>query len=116
MTRTVDWTRREESVLFGDARRVVVDGGEGLLAMRLNGRRGSMPIHMRSSTGNSPFAKIRWRRNTCTWPDRRSTARVSACVEDLRALLAETGKDPEQSTTSCCTRPTCASWRRSAAG
>jgi len=96
MTRIVDWTRREECVLFGDgAGAVVVDGGEGLIAMRLTTRGDSSLLYMRAATGNSPFAA------NPVEPDYLHMAgqevyrfAVNACAEDLRALLREAGLGP----------------------
>ncbi len=96
MSHAVDWTRREECVLFGDAAAaVLVDGGEGLLAMRLTARGGSMPLFMRASTGNSPFEASPVEQDYLHMAGQEVYRfAVSACVEDLRALLAETGRGP----------------------
>ena len=95
MTHIVDWTRREECVLFGDgAGAVVVDGGEGLLAMRLTTRGDNKPLFMRASTGNSPFET-----NPAQQDFLHMTGQevyrfaVSACVEDLRLILSKAGID-----------------------
>ena len=96
MSHIVDWTRREECVLFGDgAGAVVVDGGEGLLSTRLTANGGSMPLYMRATTGNSPFEA------SPTGQDYLHMAgqevyrfAVSASAEDIRALLTENGMEP----------------------
>jgi 3-oxoacyl-[acyl-carrier-protein] synthase-3 len=96
MSHIVDWTRREECVLFGDgAGAVVVDGGEGLLSTRLTASGNSAPLNMRAATGNSPF-----QRNPVSQEYLRMAGQevyrfaVSASAEDIRALLAESGLEP----------------------
>ena len=93
MSRIVNWTRREESVLFGDgAGAVVVDGGEGLLAMRLTARGESMPLFMRASTGNSPFEVSPFAQDFLHMAGQEVYRfAVSACIEDLRAILSQAG-------------------------
>ena len=93
MSRIVNWTRREESVLFGDgAGAVVVDGGEGLLAMRLTARGESMPLFMRASTGNSPFEVSPVAQDFLHMAGQEVYRfAVSACIEDLRAILSQAG-------------------------
>jgi 3-oxoacyl-[acyl-carrier-protein] synthase-3 len=94
MSHIVDWTRREECVLFGDgAGAVVLDGGEGLLAMRLTARGESMPLFMRASTGNSPFEDNPVAQDYLHMAGQEVYRfAVGACVEDLRALLSQTGQ------------------------
>lgn len=93
MSRIVDWTRREESVLFGDgAGAAVVDGGEGLLASRLTTRTESMPLHVRASTGNSPFETNPIAQDFLHMAGQEVYRfAVSACVEDLREVLSGAG-------------------------
>ena len=98
MTRLVDWTRRETCVLFGDgAGAVVVDGGEGLMAMRLTTRTETMPLFMRASTGNSPFIKETVERDYLHMAGQEVYRfAVSACVEDLRVLMDQAGLNAGQ--------------------
>lgn len=98
MTRIVDWTRREESVLFGDgAGAVVVDGGEGLLAMRLTTRGDSALLHMRASDGNSPFIPNLTAQDYLHMSGQEVYRfAVGTCVEDLRSILAQTGLQPDE--------------------
>lgn len=93
MSHIVNWTRREECVLFGDgAGAVVVDGGEGLLAMRLTANGGTMPLYMRSSTGNSPFETHPYAQDFLHMAGQEVYRfAVNACVEDLRAILTQAG-------------------------
>lgn len=93
MSRIVDWTRREASVLFGDgAGAAVVDGGEGLLATRLTTRGESMPLYVRASTGNSPFEANPTQQDFLHMAGQEVYRfAVSACVEDLRAILSQAG-------------------------
>ncbi len=93
MSHIVNWTRREECVLFGDgAGAVVVDGGEGLLAMRLTANGGAMPLYMRSSTGNSPFETQPFAQDFLHMAGQEVYRfAVNACVEDLRAILSHAG-------------------------
>ena len=93
MSRIVDWTRRETSVLFGDgAGAVVVDGGEGLLSIRLTTRGDSEILHMRAPTGNSPFEGNPAGQDFLHMAGQEVYRfAVGACVEDLRALMGETG-------------------------
>jgi 3-oxoacyl-[acyl-carrier-protein] synthase-3 len=93
MSHIADWTRREECVLFGDgAGAVVVDGGEGLLAMRLTTRGDSALLHMRASTGNSPFETHPAQQDFLHMAGQEVYRfAVSACVEDLRAILSQAG-------------------------
>lgn len=93
MSRIVDWTRRETSVLFGDgAGAVVVDGGEGLLAIRLATRGDSEILHMRAPTGNSPFEGNPVGQDFLHMAGQEVYRfAVGACMEDLRALMGETG-------------------------
>lgn len=93
MSHIVNWTRREECVLFGDgAGAVVVDGGEGLLAMRLTANGGTMPLYMRSSTGNSPFETHPTQQDFLHMAGQEVYRfAVNACVEDLRAILTQAG-------------------------
>jgi 3-oxoacyl-[acyl-carrier-protein] synthase-3 len=93
MTRIVDWMRREECVLFGDgAGAVVVDGGEGLLAMRLTTRGDSKVLYMRASTGNSPFETHPIAQDFLHMAGQEVYRfAVSACMEDLRTILAQAG-------------------------
>jgi len=96
MSHIVDWTRREECVLFGDAAAAaLVDGGEGLMAVRLTARGGSMPLFMRASTGNSPFDASPVGQDYLHMAGQEVYRfAVSACVEDLRTLLGEAGLAP----------------------
>jgi 3-oxoacyl-[acyl-carrier-protein] synthase-3 len=98
MSRLVDWTRRETCVLFGDgAAAVVVDGADGLMAMRLTTRGDQTLLRMSASTGNSPFADTKIERDFLYMAGQEVYRfAVSACVEDLRALLAETGLEADQ--------------------
>jgi 3-oxoacyl-[acyl-carrier-protein] synthase-3 len=93
MSRIVDWTRREESVLFGDgAGAVVVDGGEGILAMRLTTRGDNALLYMRAADGNSPFIRNPVDKDYLHMAGQEVYRfAVGACVEDLRAILSETG-------------------------
>ena len=97
MSRLVDWTRREECVLFGDgAGAALVDGGEGLLAMRLTTRGDTALLHMRASGLNSPFETNPAEKDYLHMAGQEVYRfAVGACVEDLRAILAETGLNPE---------------------
>ncbi len=93
MSHIANWTRREEGVLFGDgAGAVVVDGEEGLLAMRLTTRGDSVVLHMRASTGNSPFEENPAAQDFLHMAGQEVYRfAVGSCTEDLRTLLEQTG-------------------------
>lgn len=58
MSSTVDWTKREVSVLFGDgAGAVVIEGGDDLLSISINAFGKAEPLYMRRPKGNCPFVK-----------------------------------------------------------
>lgn len=96
MSHIVDWTRREECVLFGDgAGAVVVDGGEGLLSTRLTANGNSAPLYMRAATGNSPFQSNPVSNEYLHMAGQEVYRfAVSASAEDIRALLSENGMEP----------------------
>ena len=58
MSQLCDWTDRSTCVLFGDgAGAVVVDGGEGLLSIRLTAAQDQPILFIQPSPGNCPFSK-----------------------------------------------------------
>ena len=58
MTRLCDWEDRATSVLFGDgAGAVVLDGGEGMLSLRLTTAEDREMLFIQPSPGNSPFSQ-----------------------------------------------------------
>jgi 3-oxoacyl-[acyl-carrier-protein] synthase-3 len=57
MSSTVDWTKRDVSVLFGDgAGAVVLEEGEDLLSISIGAVGQAEPLFMKRSAGNCPYA------------------------------------------------------------
>ena len=60
MSSTVDWTKREVSVLFGDgAGAVVLEGGEDLRSICIGAAGRAEPLFMKRPAGNCPYAPPR---------------------------------------------------------
>lgn len=98
MTRFVDWTDRSNCVLFGDgAGAVVLDGEPGFLGIRLTTMGDSELLKARAFRGNCPYTE---EPTDFAYLQMAGQAvyrfAVSSTVEDIRALLADVGLEPDQ--------------------
>lgn len=98
MSRTVDWTKRDTSVLFGDgAGAVVVEAGEDLLAIRLRTEGNPAPLYMRSPSGNCPYTPPR-DGDGYLHMDGRDIYRfaVGAMATDIETVIRDAGLTPDE--------------------
>jgi 3-oxoacyl-[acyl-carrier-protein] synthase-3 len=98
MSSTVDWTKRDVSVLFGDgAGAVVLEKGNDLLAIRVGATGKADPLYMQRQSSNCPFVPRR-EGDGYLHMDGREIYRfaVSAMVRDIEYVLADAGILAEQ--------------------
>lgn len=100
MSRTVDWTKREVSVLFGDgAGAVVVEEGDDLLALRVGAVGRAEPLYMRRQASNCPYGSAETDdEDGYLHMDGREIYRfaVGAMVKDILSVLDDAGISPDQ--------------------
>ena len=97
MSSTVDWTKRDVSVLFGDgAGAVVLEQGDDLLALFTSAAGKPEPLFMKRPKGNCPFVPER-EGDVYLQMDGQEVYKfaVSAMVNDITRVINDAGITPE---------------------
>ncbi len=97
MSSTVDWTKRDVSVLFGDgAGAVVLEEGEDLLSIRVGAVGRAEPLFMKRPAGNCPYAAEK-EGDVYLHMDGQEVYKfaVSAMVRDILHVLEAAGVSPQ---------------------